>query len=939
MSSSLHSGHRGRRAAWDVAVGAAAAVLAFAAVPGVLAGLVGLPLPSHWSASALLSLHGLFDVLAAAAWLAWAACAWPLLRSVIARVRARDASSGATTSAPLRFGDRLAFRIATAVLALAPLTAAGTATAAGASITGGPLPAAAAQAGAGPSAAAAGRSRETSGHLVAAATQPAGGHPNLPQVRPAGTVAPWVSVREGDSLWTIASAAYDDAAAWPAVASANLGRVMNDGARFVDPNVVRPGWTLAVPLLDHPGSDVVTTVTRPAPDGAPDPGHPARRESGDLAGGSGRPVPASLLSGLLLPELAILGTGTLVAALLARRSRQAQRLRSFVREEGSSTPEPSESAADLGRVLATFEHVPLLHMVEAAVRMLSSSARAIRDDVRLPALQLVRAGADGVAVCFASVPPPAPPPWVPGERRAWVLPAALDSEGLHAEASRHRPWAPILLPLGEDERGSWLLPLGAGASLSVIGPAAGALAHAMVAGTQNWTWREELVVTSDPQLAAQAAGIVDERPDGSVYPQVLFTGDAGALTPTARRVCAVITLGANDAAEISVIADERAATVHPLALTVRPHLLDRAWAPALTELGIFDPDEGREPGANGGPGASEDARPRTVRPNDLRPNGRHPNGDAAPPSPAFRQRQPGAATVRVRELERSGGEALDARHASPPTPGRVGRIDVRLLVPVPSVDGLAGALPAKRARRATELIAYLALHAPHPVTGDRLRTRVLGTADADAAAKTLFNTVGAARHALGSGADGTPVLPPATRSGHYCLSSAVTVDTRRCVAMIEAARATEGDDERMARLHDALAHVEGEPLSGVLSGYGWWRAEGHERRVADAVVDGACALVRAAIGAGHVDLGRWALGKARLVEPYSEALTRAAMALAAAAGDARRFHLEWEVCCRQVDELDPGGTPSEATERLYVRLRQRFRSETPAGEPTAVLRS
>ena len=50
-----------------------------------------------------------------------------------------------------------------------------------------------------------------------------------------------------------------------------------------------------------------------------------------------------------------------------------------------------------------------------------------------------------------------------------------------------------------------------------------------------------------------------------------------------------------------------------------------------------------------------------------------------------------------------------------------GPIEVRLLVPVPRIDGLSEPLPAKRARRATELVAYLALHHPTPITSDRLR--------------------------------------------------------------------------------------------------------------------------------------------------------------------------------------------------------------------------
>jgi len=117
-----------------------------------------------------------------------------------------------------------------------------------------------------------------------------------------------------------------------------------------------------------------------------------------------------------------------------------------------------------------------------------------------------------------------------------------------------------------------------------------------------------------------------------------------------------------------------------------------------------------------------------------------------------------------------------------------GPVEVRLLTPVPRIDGLGGTLDPKRARRATELVAYLALHQPDPVTSDRLRTRVLGSADADAAQKTLFNTAGAARRALGRGPDGEPLLPPASRTGQYRLDPAVTVDVERLGLLAAAAR-------------------------------------------------------------------------------------------------------------------------------------------------------
>ena len=82
-----------------------------------------------------------------------------------------------------------------------------------------------------------------------------------------------------------------------------------------------------------------------------------------------------------------------------------------------------------------------------------------------------------------------------------------------------------------------------------------------------------------------------------------------------------------------------------------------------------------------------------------------------------------------------------------------GTVEVRLLTMTPRLwKGLRDELPPNRARRATELVAYLALHHPDVVTSDRLlSTRVLGSSDADAASKTLFNTASAARRAPGHG--------------------------------------------------------------------------------------------------------------------------------------------------------------------------------------------
>ena len=128
----------------------------------------------------------------------------------------------------------------------------------------------------------------------------------------------------------------------------------------------------------------------------------------------------------------------------------------------------------------------------------------------------------------------------------------------------------------------------------------------------------------------------------------------------------------------------------------------------------------------------------------------------------------------------------------------------------------------------------------------------------------------------------------------------------------------------IAYFRAALSLVEGEPLANALSGYAWWEAEGHGGRIAAVLVDAACAMASLASDAGLFDLARWGLEQARIVEPYSEALSRSAMELAAAEGDADRLRLEWRECQRRVDALDPGRLARR-------RVRSRSTASCPAG--------
>jgi DNA-binding SARP family transcriptional activator len=251
---------------------------------------------------------------------------------------------------------------------------------------------------------------------------------------------------------------------------------------------------------------------------------------------------------------------------------------------------------------------------------------------------------------------------------------------------------------------------------------------------------------------------------------------------------------------------------------------------------------------------------------------------------------------------------------------------VRLLTAEPRIDGLLEPIEAKRARRAVELITYLCLHRPDAVTGDRLRGRVLGSSSEDAASKTLFNVVSAARRALGLDDDGSPLLPPAGRTGLYRISEEVLCDVDLLRWHLNQARSID-DDELLAigHLRAGLDLIEYEPMATVLAGYEWLSIEGHRARFEADIEELAELLVYKALDAGYLTLAKRSLQRARLCIHFSEPLAVAAMEVAAAERDrAGLVHAFGEIR-RLTDELDPGCSPPVAIERRFAELLESLR--------------
>ena len=197
---------------------------------------------------------------------------------------------------------------------------------------------------------------------------------------------------------------------------------------------------------------------------------------------------------------------------------------------------------------------------------------------------------------------------------------------------------------------------------------------------------------------------------------------------------------------------------------------------------------------------------------------------------------------------------------------------VELLRADPHVNGLVEPFTPTLRRRCVEMTAYLALHRREPVTGERLRTRVLTHADVDASTRTLANTASAVRRSLGVDARG-PRLHPVTSSGLY-ETHGLSSDVERFSSLVSQARQLPADGGADLA-HQALLLVKGEPLASALRGFEWFLAEGHGARLARDGEWAALALHHASLQRANYELAFWALQQGLLIDPYSDALAEA----------------------------------------------------------------
>ena len=197
---------------------------------------------------------------------------------------------------------------------------------------------------------------------------------------------------------------------------------------------------------------------------------------------------------------------------------------------------------------------------------------------------------------------------------------------------------------------------------------------------------------------------------------------------------------------------------------------------------------------------------------------------------------------------------------------------VELLRADPQVVGLLEPFTPTLRRRCVEMVAYLALHRHEPVTGERLRSRVLTHADVDASNRTLANTASAVRRSLGLDTRG-PRLHPVTSSGLY-VTHGLSSDVELFSTLISRARQLPVSDASPLA-HQALLLIKGEPLASALRGFEWFLAEGHGARLARDGEWAALALHHSSLERRNYEMAFWALQQGLLIDPFSDALSDA----------------------------------------------------------------
>ncbi|MFI1177533.1 LysM peptidoglycan-binding domain-containing protein [Streptomyces melanogenes] len=306
-----------------------------------------------------------------------------------------------------------------------------------------------------------------------------------------------VTVREGDSLWSIADA-HGDPENWPALYEANKGERTPDGGTFDNPDLIFPGQVLKLPPSDtavtppaHPDTGNRAPQDqperhhdhKPAPGQTPDRAaeKPARPSAPPAPSRTAQPAPSSTsptpgqdrsstpppavhpnddptggaTGGALAPAAVWAGAGALAAALVAtlatRRILQQRR-----RRPGRRIPMPAGRAAATEQGLRAAQHPTGFDLLGTALRSLALNLTAAARD--LPIIEAVVLHEAKVELHLAQDTVPMQPfSAAAGRQDLWICPASSPHLANEQQLKGADTPYPALVSIGWDGAGHLVL--------------------------------------------------------------------------------------------------------------------------------------------------------------------------------------------------------------------------------------------------------------------------------------------------------------------------------------------------------------------------------------------------------------------------------------------------------------------------------------------------
>ncbi|MEV0971871.1 BTAD domain-containing putative transcriptional regulator [Microtetraspora glauca] len=328
-------------------------------------------------------------------------------------------------------------------------------------------------------------------------------------------------VKQGDSLWTIARRRLGDPLQWMKIWKLNAGHPQADGQAFTNPDLIRPGWRLRLPLLRR-GSGDFPREKRATPSPVESPQPKPMPSSGALSAEGAR-VGIELPSGSLVAMS--VAAGVAAAYALSRFQRRRRRVSPSIEETAPSMPEDPPSP-----VVETMRKAYFQSFRERGEEP-PSDAELIRESasaMEVPRSVMLGSGERGatVEVALEGLSLGVTGPGADDAVRAFVLDLLQQAGNFRTELIMSRQDALVLTGIGAEE-------LGDVPGLTVT-----------ASGDEAVDRLEEVRFTRRRLLAERESDTVDalrERDPGDVLPTVVLV--ASATVDVGSRVGAALASG------------------------------------------------------------------------------------------------------------------------------------------------------------------------------------------------------------------------------------------------------------------------------------------------------------------------------------------------------------------------------------------------------------